>query len=679
MFPAWTSNTIKSLGVLVKRFAFGMLFCWFSAAVAVCAQSNTPQILLGVPQPSAGIAFTVGVTVEAAGDTYTVPAPTGTVTVDFGDGTTSTVATLANSLVVVSHTYTSAGSFTVLAKYSGDANFASASASQAVIALAGAPGQKNYHAFGDSITAGTGASSASYAYADVVAATENWALTNYGHGGDRSADQCVRMYGVTPAAGDLSSLLVGQNEDTFVADDHGGPQYSATLLACGTWVMLTSEGGNGKPTKLTAQDSRVAKTAGWMTSDLYSAMGVKTMTAGDTLTATVDGSTLYVGLTVDASTDFTVEISVDGVSQGSVTPKFVYPGETAPYVPWGVRLPVGKSGAHSVVITCATPGSAGCYVDWIGGNGAPSALPRPALWFGTPYLPLLGKGSNLYTSMRNVILPLQQELAADGLSAYLADTYNWFTGYTQPQCMYDNFHPSDCGHALLAETFMGSMDALLASAPYLSLSATSHTFGPTADGLSQNYAVTLTNNLGVSYKYGVALTGSTAFGGSSNCPATIAAGASCQITFAFAPSSGQVGGLTSNWTLSGLEGGTTVLPRNGGSLSGSAYSSNALWVSSTRHNFGPVAVGAQSAPYALTLVNPGSTAFNLSPQWTGATAEFQFSGKCTVPVPAFSSCTETFTFVPTAGGLGIATLTLNPSKGEGVSPGSSILLIGTGQ
>lgn len=658
---------------------------WILAVVltsaAVAQTAATPQILLAVPQPSAAKPFNVNVIVESQGDSYNLPVPTGNVTVNFGDGTTPTVSTLTNSLVVVSHTYASAGSGTINASYAGDSNFSAISTSQKGIVLASAPAAKTYYAFGDSITADTGASPQSDGYPSVIAATEGWTLTNYAHGGDRAPDQCVQMYGTTASSGILNSLLIGQNDDVYVADDHYTAQYQASLLACGAWVMLTGAGADGTPTKLIAQDSRVTKSGNWQTSDLYAALGVKTLEAGDTLTATVDGSVLYLGMTASAETvnSYTVAVTVDGVSQGSFTPDYQYPGQETTYVPWGIRLPLSTSGAHKLVLTCTAPGAAGCYVDWIGGNGTPATLPRPSLWYGTPYLPLLGKGSDLYTSMRNIIIPLQQQLAADGLNAYLADTYNWFVGYTQPQCMYDNFHPSDCGHALLAATYMGSMDVLLASAAHVQLSTSGlHDFVAVGDGQTATYGVKLTNETGIPYPYQLGFSGSAEFSHASNCPATLVAGANCEIVFSFSPVSGESSWASAQWSLTNTPG-IVVLSQNGGTLEGNAYPSTALTLNTAKHNFGNVTVGSGSNSFNLVVVNPNSKSFTGSIAWTGASSQFSMSGNCSLPLPAFSNCVETIVFTPSATGWQSAALVINPAQGESVSPSSTVTFIGNGQ
>ncbi|MGL5167441.1 MAG: Ig-like domain repeat protein [Afipia sp.] len=71
------------------------------------------------PAPSAaGQQVTFSATVSSTAGT-----PTGTVTFNFGDGTSQSAATLAGGAASVTHTYATAGNFSVTATYSSDANF----------------------------------------------------------------------------------------------------------------------------------------------------------------------------------------------------------------------------------------------------------------------------------------------------------------------------------------------------------------------------------------------------------------------------------------------------------------------------------------------------------------------------------------------------------------------------
>ncbi|MEU0071549.1 Ig-like domain repeat protein [Streptomyces sp. NPDC006332] len=88
------------------------------------AQAVTATTVLSSPEPSnpdtpATVTTRVIVVAPGAGQ------PTGTVTVEFGDGTPAVVETLVNGLATVTHTYPATeATYTITASYSGDTDFA---------------------------------------------------------------------------------------------------------------------------------------------------------------------------------------------------------------------------------------------------------------------------------------------------------------------------------------------------------------------------------------------------------------------------------------------------------------------------------------------------------------------------------------------------------------------------
>jgi hypothetical protein len=656
---------------LILAFALGV-------SASAVAGTTTPQILLGVPQPVKGSATTVDVIVENQANA--TPVATGTVTINFGDGTTPTAATLSNSLVTIQHTYTAGGLVTITASYGGDSNFAAATTSQQAVVLTQAPAARTLNTFGDSITAGTGASGGSYAYVSVLSNTEGWGLKDYAVGGDTVIDQCNAIYGTTTAAGQYSTLLIGQNEVSLVGypSNGGAPEYEAALTACSAWLLLTADSSHGAPTKVSAQSAQVTQTGSWQTSNLYSSLGLMSSTAGSTLTVPLAGNTLYLGLTSTTSTNYTVSVTVDGKSAGTYSPALTYNGSRFTYGPYGVRLSAGGAGNHTVQVTCTNPGTSGCYVDWFGGNATP-AVAQPRLWLGTPYLTNQGIPAFVYSNLATDVEGVETALASDGLDITLADVHNYFSGPTDPQCMYDNVHPANCGHALIAATYIAAMNNLLPLAAHVQLSSSGlHDFLGVADGLTESYGVKITNETGIPYPIGILLSGSPQITEANNCGTTLATAASCEVVLYFEPQAGDVGWVTSNWSLTN----TTqagILGQNGGELEGDGYAVNALTFTTSKHNFLTVPVGSTSAVFSLVGVNPGSAPFTGSIQVSGATSQFKLTGGCTLPLPAFSNCAENVQFAPTAKGTQTMTLTIVPTNGEQVTPSNVITFVGTGQ
>jgi lysophospholipase L1-like esterase len=644
---------------------------------AAMAGTTTPQILLGVPQPVKGKAMTVDVIVENQANA--TPVATGTVTVDFGDGTTPASATLSNSLVTLQHTYTAGGNVTLTASYGGDSNFASATATQQAIVLNTAPAAITLNTYGDSITAGTGNSSPSTAYVSVITETEGWGLVDYAQGSNTVLDQCAVIYGVPTLAGQYSTLLIGQNEASYVGyPGTGAAEYEAALTACSAWLLTTPDSSHGAPDKLNAQSFQVTQSGSWTNSTYYTTMGLNSTVAGSSLTTSIAGTELYVNLTSTQTTNYTVSIAVDGKSAGTYSPQLDYVGFTHNYGPYGIRIPASGIGPHTVTVTCTTPGTYGCYVDWFGGNAAP-AVAQPRLWLGTPYLTAQGIPAFVYSNMAADVASVEANLASDGLLVALADVHNYFSGTTDPQCMYDKVHPSDCGHALLAATFIGAMNDLLPLAPHVQLTSSGlHDFLGVADGLTETYGVKITNGTGAAYPVGIQLSGSPQFSEQNNCPASLANSASCEVVFSFAPTTGETGWVSTNWSLTNTNQ-SGILGQNGGELEGDGYAVNALTFTTNKHNFLTVPVGSTSSVFSLIGVNPGYAPFTGTIQLAGATSQFKMTGGCTLPLPAFSNCAENVQFAPTAKGTQTMTLTIVPTHGEQVTPSTVITFVGTGQ
>ncbi|MBC9726967.1 Ig-like domain repeat protein [Streptomyces sp. TRM68367] len=95
------------------------------AAQQAVAQAPTSTTVLSSPEPSSPdgpVSVTTRVIVAAPG----TGRPTGTVTIDFGDGTPTVVQPLVDGLATVTHTYpASEATYTITAFYSGDTDYAS--------------------------------------------------------------------------------------------------------------------------------------------------------------------------------------------------------------------------------------------------------------------------------------------------------------------------------------------------------------------------------------------------------------------------------------------------------------------------------------------------------------------------------------------------------------------------
>jgi hypothetical protein len=141
-----------------------------------------------------------------------------------------------------------------------------------------------------------------------------------------------------------------------------------------------------------------------------------------------------------------------------------------------------------------------------------------------------------------------------------------------------------------------------------------------------------------------------AFAVTQNCQgATLAAGATCQMSYTFAPTAAGSASATSTGTWNG-ESYTIQLHGTGGGPE--------LFVSPTSLSFGEVAVGSTSAAQTVTLRNAGSAPVVLALTGGTATAPFATTQSChgTTLAPG-ATCNISFTFAPTAAGAATATIT----------------------
>ena len=179
---------IKPLG---WRVIAPILMAMFAAIVATSAFGqaglSTAVVTLGAPSPVVGQPFTVYALVT---NPSLSPAPTGSIQFDFGDGSPTVSVDMGYRVATATHTYAAVGSAKMTATYSGDANFASASAVVQGEIVRSVPSVQ-LNVFGDSISAsGNGVYPQNTGWVAIVAYVHGWTLNNVSLPGNRTADQC---------------------------------------------------------------------------------------------------------------------------------------------------------------------------------------------------------------------------------------------------------------------------------------------------------------------------------------------------------------------------------------------------------------------------------------------------------------------------------------------------------
>lgn len=218
---------------------------------------------------------------------------------------------------------------------------------------------------------------------------------------------------------------------------------------------------------------------------------------------------------------------------------------------------------------------------------------------------------------------------------------------------------------LLLVTFASFAAAQAPTAPAVSFSPTSLAFGTTTAGnMTEAQVVTLTNTGNATLDITQLASGS-AYQIFNDCPATVAAGASCTFGVVFQP---QTAG-TFNYSVS-------VVDNASGSpqhvdLTGTA-TAPVVGLSPDSLSYASQTVGTSSPVQAVSLTNAGTSTMTISS--ITATGDYSETNTCAGTLAAGKNCTISITFKPTAGGTRGGSVTVNSA---GNSP-QSVLLIGSG-
>jgi hypothetical protein len=437
---------------------FALLLATRNCALGQTAASSV-SVTLGMSAPVVGKIFTAYALVT---NPAFVPAPTGSVQFDFGDGSPSVMVPMSYRVATTTHTYTSAGPANVTATYSGDSNFQPTSARLQGQVVRSVP-NVTLNVYGDSISYASNAVLPAGNWVSIAAYAEGWSLNDMALPGYKVADEAPFAYATKVAPDTYSAVLLGQN-DFNGTDPRYVTQYQNSLLAVSTWLLIPDADASGAHPKVLAQDQSVTKNGAWTTSSLYPTMGLNTAETGDSLTSTVTGSTIYVGSSGTTTSDYTLDVYVDGSLAAEYIPLIVYAGNVTQTVPWMIRIPLtgaSLTDSHNVTAVCKTPGSSGCNVDWFAGNGFVVPKNQPLLWLGEPYIT-----NQTGTTYQNrlpydlAIRQIGQALQLDGLGITLADVFDNFDGQFESQCLVDTIHPNECGFEIIAATYIGAMDWL---------------------------------------------------------------------------------------------------------------------------------------------------------------------------------------------------------------------------
>jgi Abnormal spindle-like microcephaly-assoc'd, ASPM-SPD-2-Hydin len=180
-------------------------------------------------------------------------------------------------------------------------------------------------------------------------------------------------------------------------------------------------------------------------------------------------------------------------------------------------------------------------------------------------------------------------------------------------------------------------------------------------------SLTIQNTGGVALTLGAPTVDNSDFVVSNECPATLAAGASCALSIVFAPTAaGQRSGTVT--VAANVQGG--VLTAN---VQGTGTQGSTIVLTPLRMDFGTVRIGQTSAVQYVTVANTGTAAAGLKP--LSISGPFSISANtCGPSLAVNTSCTVGVVFSPTASGAASGSLVATDDAGT-----QTALLSGNGQ
>jgi len=307
-----------------------------------------------------------------------------------------------------------------------------------------------YRAFGDSITAGQSAA-AGRSYVNLLAQELGVTIQNYGVSGNCAADQAAPIYASNIVAGDVSTCMIGTNDQMkYGTDTAKRAAFKNALLAELAWLAM--------PSKTTARNAAVTYTGSW--ADTPGSIGRWSYTNGDTASFSITGDTAFLSFLVHDTQYSTADIYVDGVKKTTFNGHA--PGVATKvglqYAPALVILTGLGAAAHTVqiVITSASGSPNKLFFDWFATPNAGATVVMASLHRLTAngYAAAGGSEENVLDYM-NTTQDAVDMLVAYGLDIRFID--NISTLIPANDLVSDGIHPNSVGHYKLFEKFLAAI------------------------------------------------------------------------------------------------------------------------------------------------------------------------------------------------------------------------------
>lgn len=383
-------------------------------------------------------------------------------------------------------------------------SYASTATNQPLTAQMPTSGWTAYHAFGDSITFGTGASSFSTDYVSRIAASTGTtsSLSNYGVAGAGSCDIADQQVFQHENPGTTSTELVTQNGGTNDAQINVA---ESTFRAChqGTLSWMTI------PSSYKYTGTRFGSLpSGWSLDTTYPVVtGVHSTTNGSTitfpLTTTFPSQGYFIWYRIISGDGGTFTYNSNLSGEGSVNafpPVGTALGMTSTQSVGVVSIPAEQGApadSYPVTITVTSPTGASNVVSILGVSVAPppsTITPTsPAVWtMGVPRsyqnYPYNETSQVQFDDFNYYSEDDTRLLQGFGLNVNYVNVRSWWLSETYDTYLPNQLHPNDIGHQEIANAFLSPT----AQAPYnpreFQLNGTNCVLG--SDCLTDNQIIT---------------------------------------------------------------------------------------------------------------------------------------------------------------------------------------------
>lgn len=316
------------------------------------------------------------------------------------------------------------------------------------------------HNFGDSITAGAGASTITKSYAALLDASLGTPSVDHGINGSAAADQVIVARGVVTTPSDIVTIMIGVNDAQRYLDATTQGYYKAFVRELVSWQNM--------PQRVAGRSASMALTGTWADSlpvPAWSA-GKHSNVAGSTASATVSGTSVYIGTILQdmnpGSLNGSADVIVDGVTVGTISSN----GAGMPtalgtyYAPAAFRFGGLAPGQHTVTVKVT---SGWVYLEYLAGSDQP---PGPPVYLSNvtrtfqvndPATPAINAAFNA------IIAGLVSDFQTDGRNVMLVDNNSIIT---QSDLISDMIHPNDGGHQKIANQFLSEISGFIAVPTY---------------------------------------------------------------------------------------------------------------------------------------------------------------------------------------------------------------------